>query len=287
MDREEANGENVLTDTKLEAFSWWVCIEYAFKSIARPWSCHAQWICLFSVCKRSIFALNKLLIRLSFARVKLHKPSAYYVGQWLPTPSCPPGLCQAQQLKRDLAKPHNSVGEPLKNEEPRGFRAVRSNLWTLVVKPRRLSKVVPIQTTAELAVRIMDACWMPSQATRMPTTSSWIAGRQRGMSRVQDISDSVFQDWGTPRWIGGWPFLSLPVFFDNLGHLEPYSDASFSEALSSLIWHQVIIFLPNSSTSTDQSQSLLTNLKIFNTDSTPLWARGNLFATNGSWTRQR
>ena len=40
------------------------------------------------------------------------------VGQWLPTPSCPPGLCQAQQLKRDLAKPHNSVGEPLKNEEP-------------------------------------------------------------------------------------------------------------------------------------------------------------------------
>ena len=86
---------------------------------------------------------------------------------------------------------------------------------------------------------------MPSQATRMPTTSSWIAGRQRGMSRVQDIRSfksgvhqdgleflSLAKDW---RFGHESLWMTLRDFSDNLGHLKPYSDASFSEALSSLI----------------------------------------------------
>ena len=59
-----------------------------------------------------------------------------------PTPSCPHGLCQAQQLKRDLAKPHNSVGSPWRTNSQGVLGVVRNNLWTLVVQPRRLSKVV-------------------------------------------------------------------------------------------------------------------------------------------------
>lgn len=65
-----------------------------------------------------------------------------YAGQWLPDSQLPHGLCQAQQLKRDLAKPHNSVGSPWRTNSQRVLGVVRNNLWTLVAQPRRLSKVV-------------------------------------------------------------------------------------------------------------------------------------------------
>ena len=139
MDREEANVTRMFVDTKLAAFSWYdeSALVWTGKSIVRPWNCHAQWICSFSVCNRDLYLIwtNWLvgchlldLCRTFRAQILFGYVTSdvlciwlQYVGQWLLDSQLPHGLCQAQQLKRDLAKPHNSVGSPWRtNSQGRG-----------------------------------------------------------------------------------------------------------------------------------------------------------------------